>query len=184
MLGTRRRARPDAAARRDRGLTLPGATERDSRDDQGIRRNRRGRTLRGIADRDAAGSEGISGPRGRPRNLPERHGFHPYLAPPWRKSPVKVGPSRSSDHDRMPADRHLRLRLRSFHDCWRARHKRSAGRVLPATHDTRQAARRRCSSIWRGSPRRLRRGGSLDRGRTGGRHQGSLEAWRLHHRAR
>ena len=96
----------------------------------------------------------------------------------------KMGPSRSPGGDRMPADPHLRLRLRSLHDCWRAGHERSTGRVLPAADDTRQAARRCSGSIRRGDPRRLRRRGGPDRGRTCGRHKGPLEAWRLHHRAR
>ena len=176
---------PEARARLASVASLCGPRSlRGERHDQNIRCHRRGRALRRFADGDVAGSQGISGPRGRPRNLSERHGVHPHPAPAWRKSPVEVGPARSPGRDRMPADPHLRLRLRSLHDRRRARHERGAGRVLPAADNTRQAARRCSGRIRRGGPRRLRRGGGPDRGRTCGRHKGPLEARRLHHRAR
>jgi len=57
--------------------------------------------------------------------------------------------------DRMPADPHVRLRLRSFHDCRRAGHERRTSRILPTADNTRQAARRRRGSIRRGDPRKI-----------------------------
>ena len=53
-----------------------------------------------------------------------------------------MGPSRSPCGDRLSADPHLRLRLRSLHHCRRAGDAGRPGRVLPTADDPRQAARR------------------------------------------
>ena len=109
----------------------------------GIRRDHRGSALRGFADGDAPGPEGIPCARGRPRDVPERHGVLARRASAGRRRPRTVGTARSADGDRMSADSHLRLRFRSLHDLRVAGHRRRAGRVLRQADGARQTARRR-----------------------------------------
>ena len=67
----------------------------------------------------------------------------------------EMGTARSSDGNGMPADRHVHLRLRSFHDRGRAGHRGCSGRLLPAADHPGQAARRRRSRGRRGGSRGL-----------------------------
>ena len=79
------------------------------------------------------------------------------VQPLARGRALAMGAARPSGGDRMPADRHLHLRLRSLHDRRRTRHKGCSGRVLPATDRSRQAPRRCCRRGRRRGPRGLHR---------------------------
>ena len=95
-----------------------------------------------------------------------------------RRRARALGTARSPRRDRLPADSHLHLRLRSRHDLGRAGHEGRTGRLLPAADRARQTARRRRRRGRRGNPRRLHRRGDPDRGRTCRRHQGPFEGRR------
>ena len=97
--------------------------------------------------------------------LSERHGLDPHRAPAGRRGARALGSARPAGRDRLPADPHLRLRLRPLHDRRRARHGRGAGRLLPAAHGPRQAARRRRGRGRRRGSRRLHRRRGPGRGR-------------------
>ena len=97
------------------------------------------------------------------------------VQPLARRRARALGTARSPDGDRLPADSHLHVRLRSLHDLGSAGHEGRAGRVLPAADRSGQAARRRRGRGRRGDPRRLHRRGGPDRRRTRRRHQGPFE---------
>ena len=107
-------------------LTPSGRAGGDAHEHQRepVRRDRGRRTLRRVADRDAAGPQGLQGPGRRPGDLPERHALDPHRPPAGRGVAAAVGPARPAHGDRVPADRHLRVRLRPLHDLRGARHRR------------------------------------------------------------
>ena len=106
------------------------------------------------------------------------------VQPLARGRPRAMGAARPAGGDRMPADPHLHLRLRSLHDLRRAGHEGCSGRVLPAADRARQAARRRRRRGRRRDSRGLHRRRGRDRRRRRRRHQGPFEGRRHGHRAR
>ena len=116
--------------------------------------------------------------------LPQRHRVDPRGAAARGRRAGAMGPARPPGGDRLPADRHLRLRFRSFDHRWHARYEGCAGRVLPAADRPGQAAGRRRGRSRGRDPGGLHRGGDPDRRRTGRRHQGPFEGRRHGQRAR
>ena len=117
---------------------------------------------------DAAGPAGIPGAGGRPRLVPERHRIDPLPASArCRRSLARWGLLGPAHRHRMPADPHLRLRLRPVHTvrcAWLATNARS--RYCPRRHGPRQAAGGCGSGGRRGGPRGLHRRRGSDRRRT------------------
>ena len=81
------------------------------------------RALRRVADRDAAGPQGLQGSRRRPATFPSDTISTHLIHPPGVAALEALGPARPGRRDGLPADRHLRVRLRV----------RSRSRVAPGT---------------------------------------------------
>ena len=118
-----------------------------------------GARCRGLADRDAARPRRLPRAARRSGDLSERHALDAPPASSRCRGHGQVGPPRATTRDRLSADRHLHLRLRSRHVVGCAGHSRGAGRVLPATNGARQAPGRRrglraVPTFARGSPSR------------------------------
>ena len=175
----------DTGSRTASGISSRRATDRIDRRttrstemQHSIRRDHRRGALRRFADGDAAGPQGLPRARGRPRDVPERHRVHARDAATRRRRARALGTPRSPHGDRLPADSHLHLRLRSRHDLGSAGHEgRSGGVLSPADRPGQTACRRRGRGRC-GDPRRLHRRGGPDRRRTRRRHQRSFEGRR------
>ena len=87
-----------------------------------IRRDRRRRALRRFADGDAARPAGLQRLVVDRATFPSDTRLDPHRASARRRRAGAMGPARPPDGDRLPADRHLRVRLRPVHDRRRARH--------------------------------------------------------------
>ncbi len=143
-----------------------------------------GRTLRRVADRDAAGPQGLQGPGRRPGDLPERHALDPHRPPAGRGVAAPLGAARPGHGDRVPADPHLRGRLRPLHRLRGARHRRDPGRLRPPADRAGQAAGRRRGRGRGGGPGGVHRRRGPHRGRARHRRPRPRRERRHGHRAR
>ena len=121
------------------GVMVDAPPSRRTRDDRQYDAIVVGARCAGVADRDAAGPQGLPGAGGRPGDVPERHPVDAHHPRAGRRRAAALGAARPGHRDRLPAGRHLLVRLRPVHD---RRHARARRRHLHRR--TRRGAR--CST--------------------------------------